>query len=668
MKKKAKQVEIKKKEVVHLIDSKRSHNLSIQLASIKKLSHEDIASALRSMDDSELSVEALETLKEAVPTREEIKLVEGYKGDRELLGTVEKFFLVIKDVPRLARRVNALIFRATFEERVAAVRATLNVVDSAAGSVMASKDFKLLLQMVLASGNHLNAGTFRGGASGFHLETLLQLRDVKSGIDKKVSLLHFVVRQVMKKSPTAALLSSELAATRKVLNVNFHTVSGQIDILSNGIASVESEIVNTMAGSDDSSANVPSSPTAELDRFRDVMVPFCDSAREQMEKLKRAKDSTKAGLRELALYIGDPEAEASAASPKAKGKASTPFSSSSKVEDPASLLKIVGNFLASYDVVIKDVQKEEKEKEKAEKVAKRRPRSASVAVGLADHASAALVGRAGGTVTEPKNVSEGGNSTVAAAAPEEEKPKTLGGVPLTLDARDMMLAAIRKRAGSVASPLPDRASAALVAVAEDAATETPEDNKGVASAAPEEAKEEEPKTLGGVPLNMDARDLMMTAIRKRAGSVASPLSDRASAALVAVAEDAATETPEDNKGVASTAPEEAKEEEPKTLGGVPLNMDARDLMMTAIRKRAGSVASPLSDRASAALVAVPEDAATETPEDNKGVASAAPEEAKEEEPKTLGGVPLNMDARDLMLAAIRKRSGSVASPEKEEAS
>ena len=80
------------------------------------------------------------------------------------------------------------------------------------------------------------------------------------------------------------------------------------------------------------------------------------------------------------------------------------------------------------------------------------------------------------------------------------------------------------------------------------------------------------------------------------------------------------------------------------------------------------MASPLSDRASAALVAVAEDAATGTPEDNKGVASAAPEEAKEEEPKTLGGVPLNMDARDLMLAAIRKRSGSVASPEKVEAS
>ena len=151
-----------------------------------------------------------------------------------------------------------------------------------------------------------------------------------------------------------------------------------------------------------------------------------------------------------------------------------------------------------------------------------------MAVGLADHASAALVGRAGGTVTEPKNVSEGGNSTVAAAAPEEEKPKTLGGVPLTLDARDMMLAAIRKRAGSVASPLSDRASAALVAVAEDAATETPEDNKGVASAAPEEAKEEEPKTLGGVPLNMDARDLMLAAIRKRSGSVASPEKEEAS--------------------------------------------------------------------------------------------------------------------------------------------
>lgn len=51
--------------------------------------------------------------------------------------------------------------------------------------------------MVLAVGNHLNGGSCHGSASGFKLDTLLKLMDVK-GRNKRTTLLHFVVAELLK--------------------------------------------------------------------------------------------------------------------------------------------------------------------------------------------------------------------------------------------------------------------------------------------------------------------------------------------------------------------------------------------------------------------------------------------------------------------------------------
>ena len=50
-----------------------------------------------------------------------------------------------------------------------------------------SRLFLKLLEAVLKTGNHMNDGTFRGGAQAFKLDTLLKLSDVK-GVDGKTTL------------------------------------------------------------------------------------------------------------------------------------------------------------------------------------------------------------------------------------------------------------------------------------------------------------------------------------------------------------------------------------------------------------------------------------------------------------------------------------------------
>jgi len=55
-------------------------------------------------------------------------------------------------------------------------------------------------------------------ATGFKLDTLLKLADVK-GTDRKTSLLHFVLDQLLKDSPAMHFLPHQLASVKPAANL-----------------------------------------------------------------------------------------------------------------------------------------------------------------------------------------------------------------------------------------------------------------------------------------------------------------------------------------------------------------------------------------------------------------------------------------------------------------
>jgi len=55
-------------------------------------------------------------------------------------------------------------------------------------------------------------------AAGFKLDTLLKLADVK-GTDRKTSLLHFVLDQLLKDSPAMPSLPNQLASVKPAANL-----------------------------------------------------------------------------------------------------------------------------------------------------------------------------------------------------------------------------------------------------------------------------------------------------------------------------------------------------------------------------------------------------------------------------------------------------------------
>ena len=98
---------------------------------------------------------------------------------------------------RPQERIACVAFARTCGATLTRASDQLASLKQAAEALVDCGAFGDVLAAVLAVGNEMNAGTARGQACGFKLESLLKLADVK-GVDRKTSLLHFVLKQMLK--------------------------------------------------------------------------------------------------------------------------------------------------------------------------------------------------------------------------------------------------------------------------------------------------------------------------------------------------------------------------------------------------------------------------------------------------------------------------------------
>jgi len=124
-----------------------------------------------------------------LPTPEECAVIRAYTGDPSMLGEAEKFMKAMMEVPNSVPRLECLIFKKDFQERLAETAASVALLDAACAEVKESSKLKRLLQIVLHLGNKLNEG--REEAHGFSLDALLKLDEAKA-FDKKTSIMQCV--------------------------------------------------------------------------------------------------------------------------------------------------------------------------------------------------------------------------------------------------------------------------------------------------------------------------------------------------------------------------------------------------------------------------------------------------------------------------------------------
>ena len=353
----AKKVEKKKNTKVHLVDLKRSHNISIELSGMK-LDFSKIRTSLLDMNDSQFSLEQLHVLKRSVPTEQEATKLRNYSGDKSKLGNVELYFMEVISIPRLENRIDSLIYKKTFVSCIDLLREELNTLKQASSQVLNSSCLKLVLEGVLTVGNYLNTGTTRGSAAGFKIESLLKLKDIK-GKDRKTSLLHFIVKELLKTNDKVRFFTAEIEKVSVAWRFQKDYVSRTLQQLSSDQAKLKEEILH---------ASVVLDETSDLnDRFRDVMVPFAEDSDETLTCMKSIHDDTLSSLNKMRDFLGEDEGT-----------------------EPTETFKTLHEFMLIYDSVLNDIRREEKaeeQKKKASMKSESRKRSKSICVSSPEDSS-----------------------------------------------------------------------------------------------------------------------------------------------------------------------------------------------------------------------------------------------------------------------------------------
>ncbi|CAO2838281.1 unnamed protein product [Amaranthus hypochondriacus] len=185
-------------EEYRILDPKKSQNIAILLKALN-VTEQEVCEALLEGTADALGTELLECLLKMAPTIEEERKLREYCDESPLkLGPAEKFLKAVLDhVPFAFKRVDAMLYIATFESEVEYLRKSFETLEAACAELRNSRMFLKLLEAVLKTGNRMNVGTNRGDAQAFKLDTLLKLIDVK-GTDGKTTLLHFVVQEIIK--------------------------------------------------------------------------------------------------------------------------------------------------------------------------------------------------------------------------------------------------------------------------------------------------------------------------------------------------------------------------------------------------------------------------------------------------------------------------------------
>lgn len=281
-----------KKELVSLIDGKRSYNISLQLGSLRGLTYDDIRKAIISMDENVINESNIGTLKQIVPTAEELDQVLSYDGPKEDLAEPDKFFLVMTGIPSIVGRLESWEFKIKFMSMASAIRPDIENMIKACTQLKTSEKFKKLLTIVLAVGNFLNGKNKNRISYGFRLGSLLKLNDTK-GSDGKTSLLQYIVDMVEKEHEDIADFIEDLSHVPSAARVIMTSMDEDISACKKSIKVLDKEL------------QIADDAGLQGDRFTRVMSDFHERAKNVISTVDEKHEEMMTLLEEVAELFNE---------------------------------------------------------------------------------------------------------------------------------------------------------------------------------------------------------------------------------------------------------------------------------------------------------------------------------------------------------------------------
>ncbi|KAK8450873.1 hypothetical protein SEVIR_6G116000v4 [Setaria viridis] len=280
-----------KSEKIHLIDLRRANNCGIMLTKVK-MPLPDLMSAILALDDTVLDADQVDNLIKFAPTKEEVELLKGYKGDKQVLGECEQFFMELMKVPRVESKLRVFSFKIQFRSQVSDLKRNLNIVNSSAEEIRGSVKLKRIMQTILSLGNALNQGTARGSAVGFRLDSLLKLSDTRAR-NNKMTLMHYLSKVLSEKLPELLDFPKDLASLELAAKIQLKSLAEEMQAVNKGLEKVEQEL--TTSEND--------GPVSEI--FCKTLKDFLIGAEAEVRSLTSLYSNVGRNADALALYFGE---------------------------------------------------------------------------------------------------------------------------------------------------------------------------------------------------------------------------------------------------------------------------------------------------------------------------------------------------------------------------
>jgi hypothetical protein len=248
------------------------------------------------MDESNLDLEKLQNLQLLLPTQAEVKNLKAYTGSRDSLGQCEKFFFAMSAVSRLQSRIHVFIFRLQLPETSESLTRRMNVVRTACEQVTGCEKLVVVLQKVLAVGNVMNEGTYKGAASGFTLDSLIKITMTK-GKDKKTTVLDAVARLLGEQGKSDLFdFPRELSRVEEAARIPKAQLLTDLSFLDSGLTRVKAER-DALAAEGDGTGQDASLQKTEK---------FLDDASGVIAELRSTMAGVEEQCKQLADYFGEP--------------------------------------------------------------------------------------------------------------------------------------------------------------------------------------------------------------------------------------------------------------------------------------------------------------------------------------------------------------------------